>query len=478
MPLMLALAAASGLLFGSLLLVLTVGKALLALAAAVGAVTILWRPLLGLLLFAAVATSVPYTTVNLGIRITVSEALLGLTWVAVGARLLVGQAALHWGATEKAVALLLLFSVVPFVTGQLAVAADGSGLVNWVRWLLNVSPLFLVPLLLDTTGKRHALLVMLLLGNLLMLGVSIVMFVKDRDAQTMLPLLEQLQYAHPEAVLDIFSANYTRMGSPWVHPNLTGGALALFLPLALFYGIGYRGWRRALGYSTCVLAAAGLLFSISRGALVSLALVLLWMAYRRVPYVGKIIAVGTVLSTALVLGYAPLQERLATMFSAQNASTQVRADEYRKFPDAVAQYPLGIGFKVEPPVPQTDLLGISNLWLNYMYKLGALGMVLFIVCSATWWREVRPHGKVLAVNRDNALYLGTLGGLLAAFGTGLFDHYYSFTMVLVALFWLLLGMNLQQARALRPPPAPPRVAPGAPVLSIANYHASNQRGPA
>jgi hypothetical protein len=165
------------------------------------------------------ATCIPYTTVNLGVRITVSEALLGLTWLAVGWRLLIGQAALHWGATEKAVRLLLVFSVVPFVTGQIAIDADGSGLVNWVRWLLNVSPLFLVPLLLDTAGKRNTMLVMLLLGNLLMLGVSVLMFLKDRDAQTMIPLLEKLQYAHPEALLDIFSANYTRMGSPWVHPN-------------------------------------------------------------------------------------------------------------------------------------------------------------------------------------------------------------------------------------------------------------------
>ena len=93
----------------------------------------------------------------------------------------------------------------------------------------------------------------------------------------------------------------------------------------------------------------------------------------------------------LVLSYPPLQERLATIFSPQNASTEVRFDEYRMFPKAVARYPLGIGFKVDPPVPGTDLLGISNLWLNFMYKVGLGGMLLFIAVTWRWWREARPE---------------------------------------------------------------------------------------
>ena len=38
---------------------------------------------------------------------------------------------------------------------------------------------------------------------------------------------------------------------------------------------------------------------------------------------------------------------------------------------------------------------------------------------------------------------------MAALLTGIFDHYFSFTFVLIALFWLLMGMSLQQVR-LRP----------------------------
>ena len=238
----------------------------------------------------------------------------------------------------------MAFSLLPFLAGQLMVQADGNGPVNWARWLLNLSALFLAPLLLPDARSRDRLIVLLLLGTLAMLLLSIGYFLTPRRQQ-LYSGAGKLRYAHPEAVRDIFSANYTRMASPWVHPNLTGGALALLLPLAFFYGLAQQGWRRVLGMAVALLGAAGLLFSISRGAIVSLALVLLWLSWRRAPHAGRIIGLAAALGLALVLFYPPLQERLATTFSASNASTEVRMDEYRRFPDAVRAYPLGLGFR-------------------------------------------------------------------------------------------------------------------------------------
>lgn len=112
-------------------------------------------------------------------------------------------------------------------------------------------------------------------------------------------------------------------------------------------------------------------------------------------------------------------------------------------------FPLGIGFKVDPPVPGTHLWGISNLWLNYIYKLGVPGMLLFVAVTVSWWREARLPRNAVALNRDTAIWLGTRVGVMAALVSGLFDHYFSFTMVLIALFWLLLGLNLHEARRLQ-----------------------------
>lgn len=444
----LALAALLGLVFGALLWFLPISKLVILMAGVVLTLTLMRRPLWGLLLFAVLATSIPYTTVQVGIRTTICEAVLALTWVAVLWQGFLGQTRglLQWRPVERSLAMLMAYSALPFVVGMLIIHAEGNGPVNWVRWLMNLSLLFLVPLLLRTDRDRDQLVVALLLGNLAMLGLSVFIFLKDRNAMTMIPILTDLKYAHPEAVQDIFSANYQRMASPWVHPNLTGGILALMIPLALLYGWTRSGWRRLLGLSVAVLGCAGLLFSISRGAIVSLVLVLFWLSYKRVPYSGRIIGLGAAFGAALVMFYPPLQERLLSMFSASNASTEVRFEEYAMFPEAMARYPLGIGFKVDPPVPGSGLEGISNLWLNFIYKIGVPGMALFILVTLLWWREVRPFASVSRITRENALWLGSVAGVMAALLTGIFDHYYSFTFVIIALFWLLAGLALQEAR--------------------------------
>lgn len=410
---------------------------------------LLQRPVWGLILFGFMATSLPYTTLEVGLRMTISEAMLALTWIGVLWQWFIGgpnSGSVNWRPTEKWLRWLMLFSFIPFVLGMLIVNAEGNGPVNWVRWLMNLSVLFLVPILLQTDKDRERLITALLLGNLFMLLLSVLVFLKDRDALSMMPILLSLKYVHPEALQDIFSANYERMGSPWVHPNLTGGVLVLFIPLALFYGWTRPGWKRLLGFSVAILGCAGLLFSISRGAILSLGLVLIWMNYKRVPLSGRVIGLGAFLGLTLVLFYPPLQERLATMFSSTNASTEVRVDEYLRFPEAMSRYPMGIGFKVDPPVPGSDLLGISNLWLNFIYKLGIPGMLLFILVTTSWWKEVKPGNAVREITRHNAIWLGSISGILAALLTGLFDHYYSFTFVLIGLFWLVMGISLQQVR--------------------------------
>lgn len=456
------LALGAALVFSLILIFASAATMGLALLAAVSALMILRSPFGGLILFGFVATLLPYSAVNLGVRVTVSEALLGLVWLGVFLQMLQGRLVWHFGDAERRLRTLMVYSLLPFVLGQWMMgSAEGNGMVNWLRWLLNLSPLLLFPVLVQTRQRRDQLVVALLAGSLLMLLLSVGMYLKDHNANSFIVILETMKYAHPEAVKDIFSANFSRMASPWVHPNLTGGVLVLFIPLAFFYALPQTGWRRALGFSVFVLGAAGLVFSSSRGAIVSLALVLFWLTSLRVPYTGRVIGLALALGAALVLFYPPLQERMASTFSSDNASTEIRMDEYRRFPDAMARYPLGIGFKVDPPPPGSDLLGISNLWLNYIYKLGIPGMLLFMAVTAAWWRECRPQTAWSKISPERGVWIGSLAGLLAALLTGLFDHYYSFTMVLIALFWLVMAINLQSARTLRQEHDP--------LLTIASY---------
>jgi hypothetical protein len=451
MPLAMPIGVLVALLFGVLVWVLPALKVTAALIGIAAMVTIVRRPLRGLLLFGVLATFLPYATVQIGIRTTVSEALLMLVWASLLAHRLFAlyNPPLNLMRTERWLIALMLFSALPFVVGQLTVNAEGNGPINWVRWLFNLSPLFLVPRLLGDEKSREQVTIAMLLGTLMLLLLSIPVYLKNGNSTAIISIIGGLGYSNLDTLNEGLSGFSTRMGTPWTHPNIAGGAMAMLLPLAFCIGVTRRGAVRTLGLAVAVLAAAGLLFTGSRGALLSLLVVMCWMARKRVPYVGRMLMAAVFLGALLLMFYPPLQERLLGLFSSNDASTAVRFDEYSHFPDAVKMFPLGIGFKVDPPVPGTGLWGISNLWLNYIYKLGIPGMLLFIAVTVSWWKEARLNGNAVILNRDTALWLGTRAGVMSALLSGFFDHYFSFTTVLIALFWLLLGLNLHEARRLQ-----------------------------
>lgn len=395
-----------GLLSGGLMLLGGPPLLVMAVGGVVAAVAIVAKPVRGLLLFCLLAPFVPWSTVTVGIRVTLSEALLALTWVGVFWQRLTGRLP-PWrkGDTERRMLWLMAWTVVPFLAGQFMVQAEGNGPVNWLRWLLNVSTLFLVPILTQTKALQRRMMDCLVIGFAALLLLSLGMFIRSPDARAMIPVLSSLHYAHPEALEDIFSAMYNRMALPWVHPNSTGGAL------------------------------------LSLGALI------VWLAYRRVPQAGSTLLIGGLLAATMLVAYPPAHERLMSLFGgSQDASTGIRFEEYAHFHLAVARYPLGLGFKAETPATGAGVYGISNLWLNYWYKLGLPGMLLFIALNRAWWREVRDLGDLSKMNKDNALRVGSVGAVMAALLTGFIDHYFSFTQVLIALFWMTMAISLQASR--------------------------------
>lgn len=451
MPLAAPVGLLFALLFGVLILLLPPLKVIAAMIGVVAIATVIRKPMRGLLLFGVLAAFLPYSTVNIGFRTTVSEALLMLVWAAYLAhRMFSNMAPLQpLLRTERWLIALMLYSALPFIVGQLTITALGNGPINWIRWLFNLSILFLVPRMLNTQQARENMIHAVLLGTLLLLLLSIPVFLINRTAQAMIPVLTGLGYGGVDVLAESLTSLADRMGSPWMHPNVAGGAMALVVPLAFCIGMTRTGWPKRLGFAVAILGGLGLLLTGSRGALVSLILVMMWMARKRVPFIGRVLMGGLIAGSLLLMFYPPLQERLFTLFTNDDTSTAIRFLEYSHFPDAMAMFPLGIGFKIDPPVPGATLFGISNLWLNFVYKLGLPGMLLFIAVIGSWWRETRPEHGFIALNPDNAVWLGTTTGLLAALTSGLFDHYFSFTSVLIALFWLMIGINLHEAIRLK-----------------------------
>jgi hypothetical protein len=448
----------AGVLFGALILLAGPPLGMLAAVAVAAAVFIVSRPVRGLLLFCLLAPALPWMTIKLGVRITTSEAILGLTWLGVFMQWLIGRLpAYAEGPTERWMRRFMLWTIVPLIAGQFIPEGDGIGPVNWLRWLLNVSPVFLLPMLASEPKVRDQALLCLLLGFAGLLCISLSFFVRGGGPQPMVSFLSTMQYAHPEAIANIFFADPGRMASPWVHPNSTGGALLLAAPLGTFYAVVQQGWRRKLGYFVALGSVAGIVFCGSRGALICVGGFVVWLALKKTPYAGRGLLISLCLGAALLAVYPPAQKRLASLFTSNDASTGVRFEEYAHFPGNAMRYPLGLGFKADTPAsaPELDTWGISNLWLNYWFKLGLPGMLLFIAVTRAWWREVRLPGNFAQVDAGNAMRIATVGTVLAALGTGFIDHYFSFTQVLISLFWLILALGLQYAR--QPIPSPAKV---------------------
>ncbi|MFZ5527420.1 MAG: O-antigen ligase family protein [Pseudomonadota bacterium] len=402
------------------------------------------------MLFALLAPAVPWMKAG---PLPLPEALLMLTWAGVAIQWLAGRLP-AWpdGWMERLVVWFIVWSVVPLVAGELRPEGDGIGPLNWARWVLSVSPVFLLPLLVRDERARERLTLALLLGFAGLLVISLGFFAVSRDPGRITAFLASLNYPRPEVIQNIFYSDPSRMPSPWIHPNATGGALLLAAPLGIFYAVVHRGWRRALGSFIFLAGTAGIVFSGSRGALLCLGVFVAWLAWRKTPYAGRGLVLAALLAMSLLLVYPPAQKRFASLFSSNDLSTSVRFDEYAYFPNNALRYPLGLGFKAETPasVPEKGIYGISNLWLNYWFKLGLPGMLLFIAITVAWWRSVRLPGDFRHVGHHNAMRIATTGTVLAALGTGFIDHYFSFTQVLIALFWLILAMGLMFSHV--PPP--------------------------
>lgn len=437
-------------LFAGAALTLPLGKLAVICAGVVGVLIVIAKPRLGFYAFAFCAMFLPYSTVTLGIRITISEALLILIWLAVAKDSLAPK--LNWGftSTHKAALALALFSIVPFIWGQMFIDAPGNGVVSWGRWLLNLSTLALVTLLIENRRQLYTLLICLGAGTVVMVLISMSYFLRGFDARNFKTFLELAHYGNPDAYIDILSSFHQRMGSPWVHPNLLGGVLALLLPVIYGWWLSTRGSR----FNSLLLLSAGvillgILLSVSRGAILSIVTILIWLAVQGTPHAKSVLILGTVIGVAAALFYPPIQHRLfSSSVESLSASDSMRITEYKEFPRAMASYPLGIGFKTDPPPPDTHLQGISNLWLNYIYKVGVIGMLLFMLVLRSWWQQVRPPLQIAVASQTFYLHQGVVAGVCAALITGLVDHYFSFTNVLTSILWMLIGVSLLTAKLL------------------------------
>lgn len=224
MPLALPLGLLFSLLFGVMIWMLPAPFVVAAAIGIVAVATIIRRPVRGLLLFCLIGTFLPYSTIQIGIRTTVSEALIMLTWASylLHAVFQERHRVPHMLRPERLLVALMLFSAFPFLVGQLTVIAEGNGPINWIRWLFNLSILFLVPRLLTDLKTLENAVIALLGGTLLLLVLSIGVYVTKGSATAIIPILGSLGYSGADVLSESLLSFASRMGSPWMHPNVAG----------------------------------------------------------------------------------------------------------------------------------------------------------------------------------------------------------------------------------------------------------------
>lgn len=263
---------------------------------------------------------------------------------------------------------------------------------------------------------------------------------------------------------------FSRAYGTFDQPNPFGGYLAFILPLAAVLGLGRRSLRHTpglalLALATLVLAAAGIVLSFSRSALLAGAAGLVVVIVLRSRRGAVLFALGASLAPIVaVLGSLRLlpdfiTQRLGvalTYVGVVDLSTVPVTEEnfavierlahwlagYRMFADhpflgvGAGNYPVAYAGYALPG--WDDPLGHAhNVYLNVMAEVGLVGLVSFLVFLA-WATYTAASLARRGTGLESRLAWGALGGLVALSVFNVFDSLFVHGMT--ALVGLLLGL--------------------------------------
>lgn len=238
------------------------------------------------------------------------------------------------------------------------------------------------------------------------------------------------------------------------HPNVLAFFIVLTLPGALVLAARGPVWRRSLAGAAASLALAGLVLTLTRGAILGAALsllVLLWWApFRRF---SGVLLVGLALFSAFNFQrltqsqeFAVVSKRLETVTNFGSTSGS-RLTIWKVVPDMVADHPfLGVGmgnFSVASPhYGLRDIKGTAfdhahNVVLTMAAELGLIGLALFMfltyLVARTAVRALRNRGSP-----DFPLALACSSALLGIAGSSISDVPYR-TNAITGVLMLHIG---------------------------------------
>jgi hypothetical protein len=408
-----------------------------------------WRPVTGIFLFVAVIATLPFGVIPVplaGAQLTLVDAVLITTFMAVLTRAVLGGARLPFDAPALAVVAFVLVAVAAFFAGS-GLSPITPELIRRTGKLLASLLLFLIARSVLTTQDRLEQLTRLLIYAGAVQGAigTALMTLAPLTQLTLLTRLQAIGYPTADVLRYVPGPNNTytnqlRAIGTSVDPNVFGGTLMLALALIVTQWASPRPvLRKSVLLLLAIPTTAGVLLSLSRASWSGLAAGLLLVGvlrYRRILVLALLIGLGLLASP---MGQA-LVVRFASGFSTSDPATAFRVGEYTNALTLVSRYPLlGIGFGASPDIDVTA--GVSSVYLLVAEQTGFFGLGVYLVALATTWSVgVRNLARSSdeRIERLQGLRIAFLAALSGALVTGTLDHYFanqSFPHA-VALFWL------------------------------------------
>ena len=421
---------------GSLTFVIAPHRLLL-IAAAVLVLWMIFRdPEIGLLLSVGAA---PF--LMLGSHPTLAlAALVGISLLSYGMKLLRGKRMLRMEATDWTVLLLLAL----FMFGGIFTHGGRASLYSALVYACFGAIYFMVANLIRSQSGVYRLLLVLLVGGGTVAALGVWQYVFST------PALEYLD-------LTLFADLGGRVASVWGNPNILAEHIALLLPLGLVLVLLSRRLLPAFGSAVCFgMMGACLVFTWTRGAwlgaIASLLLFVLLLHHRALTFT----LIGTLPVVALAQ-FAPdqIQRRFSSIGTHTDSSVLYRYNLWEGVQRMLSDHWIG-GVGVGESAFRAVYAGYAlpgietamhahSLYLGLLSSLGVMGLAVFALVLFFWVQRALSYLRYGQLRTPRLIVLGGLTGIAALLVMGFFDDvWYNYSIYM--LFWTVMGLVSAQIR--------------------------------
>jgi O-antigen ligase len=229
------------------------------------------------------------------------------------------------------------------------------------------------------------------------------------------------------------------------NPNTLGRVLLLPLVLAVTGFVAWRGTlQRALSLGCAALLALGIFISMSRGALVSIAVALSVLVYRmRARW--QVIAAMLVLLVVSAAAPAAFYERVGAAISGEDSTGSGRTEIWKTALQTFEHSGLfGVGLEnfkeiYAVYVATSRGTGTHNIFLLVLIELGVVGLVLMLAAMSSEFLAAR---RARRAGHRGVVFAAVEAACVGTLASNLFADYMwtkSFWLVWILLTWTILA---------------------------------------